>query len=544
MKAWRIFALLAAMHPVAAAEAQGWLSRTQHPVAPDLFRTADVCVACHNGIVTPSGEDVSIGLDWRASMMANSARDPYWQAAVRREVMDHPEAGAEIEAECSICHMPMARTQAHLSGGRGEVFANLPIGRSASPFADLAADGVSCTVCHQILEDGLGEPESFTGGFRIDPLGGPGERRIFGPFEVDTGRTTIMHSASRFLPTQATHLQSSALCGSCHTLYTHSLGPGGEVIDTFPEQMPYVEWLHSAYPAEGRSCQSCHMPVVAGEVPITSVLPQPREEVSRHVFRGGNFFMLGMLARYRDELGVKALPHELALTARRTVEHLQTRAATLSVSGVEVRDGRLSAEVRVENLGGHKLPTAYPSRRAWIHLRVWDGAGAVVFESGALSPLGWIAGNDNDDDPGRYEPHHREITRGDQVQIYETILGAPDGGVTTGLLTAVRYLKDNRVLPRGFDKASASDDIAVRGEALGDADFSAGEDRVRYVADVAGTRGPYRVEAELWYQPIAYRWAHNLRSYDAFETSRFVSYYDSMAHASAVVLARAAAASP
>src|SRR5687767_11298839 len=46
----------------------------------ELFVTADTCMACHNNLISRSGEDVSIFADWRASMMANSARDPYWMA--------------------------------------------------------------------------------------------------------------------------------------------------------------------------------------------------------------------------------------------------------------------------------------------------------------------------------------------------------------------------------------------------------------------------------------------------------------------------------
>ena len=53
-------------------------------------------MACHNQLFAPNGADVSIGLDWRPSAMANSARDPYWRAAVRREVLDHPGARAEV----------------------------------------------------------------------------------------------------------------------------------------------------------------------------------------------------------------------------------------------------------------------------------------------------------------------------------------------------------------------------------------------------------------------------------------------------------------
>ena len=47
------------------------------------FETSDRCVACHNGMTTPTGEDISIGVDWRTSIMANAGRDPYWMAAVR-----------------------------------------------------------------------------------------------------------------------------------------------------------------------------------------------------------------------------------------------------------------------------------------------------------------------------------------------------------------------------------------------------------------------------------------------------------------------------
>ncbi len=44
---------------------------------PVLFTASGQCFSCHNGITTDSGRDVSIGADWRGSMMANAARDPY-----------------------------------------------------------------------------------------------------------------------------------------------------------------------------------------------------------------------------------------------------------------------------------------------------------------------------------------------------------------------------------------------------------------------------------------------------------------------------------
>ena len=526
------------------AESQPGAAQTSSP-APDVtkvktygthFQTSDRCVACHNGLTTPSGEDISIGINWRTSMMGNAGRDPYWMAAVRREMIDHPTATALIQDECSICHMPMMRYEAKLAGGEGQAFAHLPPdpGRLDDRLAD---EGVSCTVCHQITDANFGTRASFVGGFKVDETTAAGQRHVFGPFEIDKGHTTIMHSSSTFTPKEGKHTRASELCATCHTLLTQALDPQGKVIGELPEQVPYQEWLHSDY-KETRSCQSCHMPVVKEKVPITTIFGEPREGFARHTFVGGNFFMQRILNRFRNDLATAASPQEMDAAALRTIAHLQSEAARVDVQNQGVQNGRLTAVVSVENLGGHKLPTAYPSRRAWLHLTVRDRSGRAIFESGALNPDGSIQGNDNDEDATRFEPHYSEIARPDQVQIYESVMTAPDGRLTTGLLTAVRYVKDNRLLPKGFDKRSAGADIAVHGEAEADADFSGGSDRVRYSVPTAGAQGPFQVEAELWYQPIAFRWAMNLKAYDAPEPKRFVGYYEQTAAASGVTLAR------
>ena len=130
------------------------------------------------------------------------------------------------------------------------------------------------------------------------------------------------------------------------------------------------------------------------------------------------------------------------------------------------------------------------------------------------------------------------------MQIYEPILADPDGAVTTVLLSALTYAKDNRLLPTGFDKDTAEDAVAVAGRARDDADFTAGGDRVRYAVETGGADGPFTVDAVLWYQPIGYRWAHNLADRDAPEIARFVGYYEEMAPVSGAVLARARAVVP
>ena len=90
-----------------------------------------------------------------------------------------------------------------------------------------------------------------------------------------------------------------------------------------------------------------------------------------------------------------------------------------------------------------------------------------------------------------------------------------------------------------FQKGSVSNpdgvDLARALEVVG------GGGSLDYLVDLAGIEGPLAVEVELWYQPIGFRWAHNLADTEAAETERFVGYYDEMAESSAVVMARSTA---
>jgi hypothetical protein len=506
------------------------------------FRSSDRCLACHVGMKTSTGEDYSIGFDWRASLMANSSRDPYWQASIRRETMDHPEATQHIQNECSFCHMSGIRLADRDAGRDTHVFSRFPfqkVSGKTSQSQRLAQDGVTCSVCHQIEQEGLGTEATFNGNVVVSKAVREDERPEYGPYDPDHGHQTMMHSSTAgYLPVHSDHMRDSALCGSCHTLYTDPIVVGGAKLPRFPEQMPYQEWQHSDFEKK-QTCQQCHMPEVKEPTPVTALYGPMRDGARRHVFVGANFVITGMLNDHREDLGVDALSEELKAANDRTREFLQTQAARVTIQRVDSMPGKVAIEVLAQNLSGHKLPTAFPSRRAWLHVLVKDEQGNVLFESGKLRSDGSIVGNANDEDPLKFEPHYREITKPDEVEIFEPILVDAQGRVTTGILNAARYAKDNRLLPAGFDKASADGDIKVVGNAAEDPGFTDRGSLVRYVVPTGTAVGKLTILAELWYQPIGYRWAHNFVPYQASEPQRMVKYFQTAAPDSAIVLAKA-----
>jgi hypothetical protein len=492
-----------------------------------LFSSSGACAICHTRMEDAVGADVSTDTMWRSTMMANSSRDPYWRASVAAEVDDHPLAQEAIEQKCATCHMPMAWFTADQTGEPVSILGMEGLSSEEHDLYLFAMDGVSCTICHQIEDQNLGTPQSFSGGFVIDPNAPPGERMAYGPYVIPPGQAAVMRSASGYDPVYAQHTQRSEICATCHNLTTDTLDANAAAIGQFHEQMVFLEWQHSSY-IDTYACQDCHMPLAEGGVSLSITGSPPRQPFYQHHFVGGNVYMSTILDHFAADLGVTASSKQFQATQQRAFDQLQEHTATIQFESLRVENGELLADLVLESLVGHKLPSGFPSRRAWVHFTVQDLSGALLFESGRPNLDGSIQGNANDEDPARYEPHYQVIDRPDQVQIYEVIFVDMNGDITTGLLNAYEYVKDNRLLPVGFDKLLASPEIAVYGQAFMDDDFIGGTDRLRYKVDLDIAQGPFTVTAQVFYQTIGYRWMENLRAYQLPETDQMATYYDAV----------------
>ncbi len=481
------------------------------------------CAICHTNLTDAGGADVSIDTHWRSTMMSNAARDPYFRAKVSAEIANAPHLQGVIEDVCGTCHTPMARTQAARDGTESLLFGS-GFFNTANPLHKAGIDGVSCTLCHQIQPTGLGQAETFAGGYVIDTSSVSPDRVIFSQFA--NPETQMMMSASGFKPVQGEHLGESALCAVCHTVLTPFIDAAGNVQGTFPEQAPFLEWLHSSYSGD-TGCQDCHMPSAGGSAKTASMPPNlaAKSPFSQHFFVGGNSHVLEMLRDNASALAVTASSANFNASVARALDQLQNRTAEVSIVESALNGQTLAVTVNVANETGHKLPTGFPSRRAWLNFQVTDSGGKLVFESGKPNADGSITGNQADRDAAGYEPHHDLITSADQVQIYEAILQNMAGGVTHKLLEASGYIKDNRLLPAGFDKTSAGELIAVWGAALNDTDFSGGSDNVTYQVNTAGFSGPFTVTVKLYYQSLAFSTVEALFKFDTPEVRAFKAIY-------------------
>jgi len=106
--------------------------------------------------------------------------------------------------------------------------------------------------------------------------------------------------------------------------------------------------------------------------------------------------------------------------------------------------------VQVINNAGHKLPSGYHARRAYLHVLVTDSNGSIVYENGKLNPDGSIDGVAEDTNPFTFEPHHNIITDATQVQVYEATTADANGDVTHSLLATYNVVVELMYQPFGY----------------------------------------------------------------------------------------------
>ena len=491
-----------------------------------LFAAAGECDGCHgkddSGFAShdSEGNDINVVDDWRATMMAMSAKDPFWRAKVSHEVLVTPGLQMEIENSCTDCHAPM--------GFYNAMHLGLPhYSMEDMKLDSVGLDGVSCGACHQIMPDSVGLTFSGIGikyvedtiyGPYIDPFAGP------------------MQSFVGFMPVYSQHMSESQVCATCHTLITETIGIGGEVNgNEFVEQATYHEWVNSAYNAEDESavqCQGCHMTQVDDNIVIASNLLflEPRNPFFRHDLIGGNTFMIEMMKDNRDTLDVRASAAQLEKIKLKTLDLLQNETLDMALSQ-EYRDGdSLFIDVELTNKAGHKFPSGYPSRVAYVQFIALNEDADTLFKSGILGADYELIERDPE-----FEQHYDLITDESQVQVYELVMADETGAETTVLSHADYALKDNRLAPLGFtDSHFAYDTTRYYGQVLFDDNFNldeagvqgTGRDKISFHIPIYGYSGDIEIKARVFYQVSPPRWLASMFDHSSEDIDLFRWMYD------------------
>ncbi|HKD80444.1 MAG TPA: hypothetical protein VKH81_12175 [Candidatus Angelobacter sp.] len=498
------------------------------PDTSPQFVTSAQCLACHGGLsnsgfgpsmVILPDMNVSPYGEWRWSPMGLAGRDPVFYSQLDSELAflkSQPQNQQKVIDTCMGCHGVMGkRAFAH-------DYPNLPFkvnfvydtdqSTDAFRYGGLARDGISCMVCHQMAPPTDSSLSYFlakkiNGQFDLTP-----NDELNGPFKDNVVTTYPMDTAMGIKPKYNAYIQSPQMCGSCHTIVLPVFdSPQPNTVEV--EQATYVEWLNSQYRNEygsvgttPKTCQECHMPtgyvnkkqnidvfqiktrmaaVQDLTLPQTEHLATPdqinvryRDEgYRRHELLGANGFLQEMFLQpvnengNNDVLGVRTKDYMTGFTTDldkavdNVVQQVQNISATVGIYSLHAQGDRLSVQVIVNNLAGHRFPSGVGFRRAFLQFEAFNN-GARFFVSGNTNDMGQIVDSSGNVLPtesfanGQYQPHFSQanpITRSDQVQIYEELTEDANHQITTSFTRRDHVIKDNRLLPAGWSPTGPPD---------------------------------------------------------------------------------------
>lgn len=428
------------------------------------LETPDKCDNCHGGY----DSKVEPAFNWRGSMMAQAARDPFFYACMTIANQDAAFSGDF----CIRCHSPAGWLE-----GR-----SVPTDGSALNQND--RQGVQCDFCHKLVKPTpLGvnpypnDPDYVSSGTyardqaylatlsHIPPKSANGmyiadsDNSKRGPYKDAVARHKMYYSPFH---------KDAAICGTCHDVsnpafdrnydasgnsyYTlNALGappPSFDPYTQFPVERTYSEWLRSAYntpqgvyaPQFGgnkqyvSTCQDCHMRDVTGKGCNKADAPV-RNDLPLHDMTGGNTWVPDILPIF-----FPAEVNSAALAAgKQRAAYMLQKAATLEVSGTIP-----NISVKVINETGHKLPSGYPEgRRLWLNVKAFDSNNNLIAEYGGYD---YASATLNTSNTKVYEI---KLGMSNEVLAATSLSNLSDGSSFHFVLNNM-VVKDNRIPPRGF----------------------------------------------------------------------------------------------
>ncbi len=492
------------------------------------FVTSAQCLGCHSGLsnagLGPSMvilPDVNVSPygEWRWSPMGLAGRDPVFYSQLDSELAylnTQPAKSQMVVNTCMNCHGAMGKRAFAVEHPKEDFKVDFIYATDPSTvgfrYGSLGRDGISCLVCHRMAAPTDSSLSYFlknkiNGNFDLTP-----NDQLNGPFRDDAITTYPMDTSLGIKPKYNPYIQSSQMCGSCHTILLPVLD-SHEPNETSVEQATYPEWLNSQYRNEygsigatPKSCQDCHMltsytntqenisvPRIETRMAIVQDLTLPATEhlatpdqlnvrfrtegYRRHELLGTNGFLLQMFLQPIDKngnneiLGVRMKDYmtgfttDLSNAVDNVVEQAQNRTATLAITKFEVKGDKLIVEVTVSNHAGHRFPSGVGFRRAFLELQAmangkpfWTSGttndkGEITDFNGKVLPTEFFTG-------GKYQPHFNQtnpVRSSDEVQIYEELVQNADHQFTTSFTRRDFEIKDNRLLPAGWSLHGPSD---------------------------------------------------------------------------------------
>lgn len=489
--------------------------------AGEYFLPSLNCRGCHGSDsalvanVAEGGADINLVDRWESSMMALSAKDPFWRAKVSHEILINPSHSNELQDKCTSCHAPMGRYTSLYQG-------NAHFGLQELVTNPLGLDGVSCGACHAISPN-VGF--TFSGNIPYDTT-----HKEYGPFTAPF--VAPMQLYEGFTPVYSPHTSTAKMCSSCHTLVTQTADLTGNLTGgIFVEQATYHEYLNSNFPANNIVCQTCHMPQLSDPIIIANGYSglQPRMPFNQHVFAGANSFMLNLIKNNKDSLDIQVANTKFDATIAATATMLKTQSINLDVQIENITSDTAYFKVKIENKAGHKFPSGYPSRRAVLQFVVTDGNSDTVFQSGVFNNQYRVIG----ENPS-FEMHHDIIAQSNVPQIYEMVMGDVNFQFTSVLERAANLLKDNRIPPPGFTTSSSVyDTVKISNDAIIDPDFNktnavegSGIDYIHYHVPLVGIVGDLNVKTKVYYQSVPPKWVDEMLTLSSPEIDKFKTMFN------------------